>query len=323
MFAGRSVLDAGAGAGRHSARAAALGARDALMLSSVLRRVWWVYRLVLAALTVPVVLQRLFAADRVRPRPTGAFALTFLALRMLRTTLSVPTASLAVEHLTMTSHLLAVADGVAGGVVECGTFKGGSAANLSLACALVDRDLYIYDSFAGLPPPSDADREHRLIGGAESHTYEEGMYAGTLDDVKANVARHGDISRCHFCPGFYEQSMASFTTPCVMAFVDVDLRASLEACVRAIWPQLADGGSLFVHEAAHLDIASLFFDETWWRDELACDAPGLVGAGSGLGLFPTDGMWTSSIGYAVKEASSAKTVTQGLSRAGLRRVTPP
>jgi hypothetical protein len=45
----------------------------------------------------------------------------------------------------------------------------------------------------------------------------------------------------------------------------VDLRASLETCVRTIWPMLVDGGALFVHEARHHEIASLFFDDAWWE----------------------------------------------------------
>ena len=67
--------------------------------------------------------------------------------------------------------------------------------------------------------------------------------------------------------------MADFDTDCVLAFIDVDLRSSLEDCVRAIWPRLADGGSIFIHEAEHREMVDLFYDQDWWRAESGVDAP--------------------------------------------------
>jgi hypothetical protein len=97
----------------------------------------------------------------------------------------------------------------------------------------------------------------------------------------------------------------------VLAFLDVDLRSSLETCVRALWPQLVPGGRIFVHEAPHLEIASLFFDERWWQENLGAPAPGLIGAGCGLGLSPGVGGWRSWIGYAAKLDDESWTVRKG------------
>src|SRR5579864_7177745 len=85
-------------------------------------------------------------------------------LRCLRRNLNaVTSASGLLEQLFMIIKLLNLE--VPGVVVECGTYKGGSAVNLSLACGLVDRRLLIYDSFAGLPRPSENDRTHSTIDG--------------------------------------------------------------------------------------------------------------------------------------------------------------
>jgi hypothetical protein len=81
---------------------------------------------------------------------------------------------------------------------------------------------------------------------------------------------------------------------------DVDLRQSLEVCLNHLWPRLSDGCYLFTHEAAHREIASLFFDDAWWRLNLGCPAPGLVGAGSGLELLPVDGSFRSDLAYTIK-----------------------
>src|SRR5437660_187565 len=74
-----------------------------------------------------------------------------LGLRMAANTLLVPTATSYKAHLVMALKLLEMPSGLAGDVVECGAWKGGSAANLSLVCRIVGRRLLVYDSFEGLP----------------------------------------------------------------------------------------------------------------------------------------------------------------------------
>lgn len=211
----------------------------------------------------------------------------------------------------MAAQLLGMPEHISGCVVECGSFHGGSTANLSLAAALARRELHVFDSFAGLPAPQDRDSAHRIPHLSTVHTYEAGMYSGSELEVRANVERHGQINICHFHKGWFEETLPDFQEPVVLAFLDVDLRSSLETCVRALWPLLVPGGTLFVHEAPHLEISSLFFDELWWREHLDAPAPGLVGAGCGLGLTPGVAGWRSWIGYAVKLADDSYKVRRG------------
>lgn len=60
-------------------------------------------------------------------------------------------------HLVMAMKLLEIPPSVKGAVVECGCWKGGATVNLSLICKLTGRELKVYDSFEGLPPPSPGD----------------------------------------------------------------------------------------------------------------------------------------------------------------------
>jgi hypothetical protein len=258
------------------------------------------YRSGLRLAATPLVVSRVVAADAARPTPAGAARVWRLAVTAWRNSRRVPTASSFLEHLLMAGALLDVPAEEPGVVVECGCFKGGSTVNLSLACALAGRELHVYDSFAGLPDPTAADAVHRLDARGEIHTYEAGMYSGSLDEVRGNVARFGDPSVTRFHPGYFEDTMPGLDAPVAMAFADVDLVASLEPCVRAIWPLLAPGGTLFVHEAEHADIAGFFHDADWWERELGTRAPGLAGSGTGVGLEPVDGRWGSSLGYARK-----------------------
>ncbi len=258
-----------------------------------------IYRRMLALASVPLFAAPLLRGERERGRPLPRAAIWSMPPRFVWNTLRVRTASHYAEHLTMAAHIVSVPPHIEGCVVECGCYKGGSTVNLSLASALAGRELHVFDSFEGLPAPAP-DARNVLHDDREIHRYECGMYSGSELEVRENVRRHGSLKSCTFHKGWFEDTLRDFRTPCVAAFVDVDLRASLETCVLAIWPQLVDGGALFVHEARHHEMASLFFDEEWWRSRLGTVAPGLVGAGTGIGLAPEDGAWRSQLGYARK-----------------------
>jgi hypothetical protein len=171
-----------------------------------------------------------------------------------------------------------------GAVVECGCFQGGSAALLSVACKKAGKTLHVFDSFCGLPEPKTGDENHTVLSEEITAHYQKGAYAGSLDAVKANIARCGAIDVCRFWPGFFDATLPPFNEPVSVAFCDVDLVESLKPCIRYLWPLLGDGGVFFTHEAHHLEIAKLFHNDAWWRENLNQDAPGLIGAGSGLGL---------------------------------------
>jgi hypothetical protein len=110
-----------------------------------------------------------------------------------------------------------------------------------------------------------------------------------------------------FSPGILRPDLAQFKEPVVFCFCDVDLRASLETCVEQLWPLLQDRRMLFTHEANHMEIAGLFFEPDWWQSRgLEKVPPGLVGGGSGIGLYISDqGFFGSSLGFAIKHIEVA------------------
>lgn len=256
-------------------------------------------------LSIPIILSEYFSPATGSDYRVGFFTKLKLAFRMARNRRKISTASHFLEHLVMATQILKVPRSVQGCIVECGTFKGGSAANLSLVCALCERQLEIFDSFQGLPSPSDADKEHILVSAQEVHSYAEGALCGTLSEVRHSISRYGSISSCNFNVGFFDQTLPGFSRKCILVFLDVDLVSSLETCLRYLWPLLHDGCYLFTHEAHHSEIPLVFFRENWWQTNLKSDAPGLVGAGTGLGLLPSSGGFGSSLGYAVKNPTVA------------------
>jgi Methyltransferase domain len=263
----------------------------------------WVQRRyadLLTRATIPLAAERLThplvpAAHRPSPREARR-----LVRRVARISGQMQSATHPLEQLAMVQALARVEPAVDGVVVECGCWKGASTAALSLACELVGRELHVFDTFAGLPAVDPVDRRHVLLDRPEVHTYAEGMFAGSEAEVRANVERLGRPERVSYHAGRVEDTLPGFERPVAMAFVDLDLRVGVEACVLALWPRMHDGAALFVHEAPHHEIASLFYDDAWWRQRLGVPAPGLAGAGSGLGLVLTDGTWRSSIGFTVK-----------------------
>ena len=81
-----------------------------------------------------------------------------LGYRMYRNTRRVWTGVSFRAHLAMAVKLFEMPPTLNGVVVECGCFRGGTTANLSLACQVVGRELYVYDSFEGLPAAVEGDK---------------------------------------------------------------------------------------------------------------------------------------------------------------------
>jgi hypothetical protein len=229
------------------------------------------------ALSLPLTVLFLFSG---RPIP-AAYGMTWprrfrLALRMHRNTRRITTYTSYKSHLAMAVKLLEIPPDIPGDVVECGCFRGGSTANLSLVCEIVGRKLIVYDSFEGLPAPQPGDRY------ATETT--EGFLSVPIDEVRANVTRLGAIGCCEFRKGWFEDTLPSHDTPVVLAFLDVDYQASLRDCVLNLWPHLTERGYLFIDEYMVLDYGALFFSEKFWSRYFDRPPPGMVGIGSGVGV---------------------------------------
>lgn len=258
------------------------------------------YKGFLILLSMPVVLGGYFSKETGRDYGIGFLTKLVLVLKMTRNNLRIISASGFLEHLLMAEAIFRIPKDIEGSVVECGSYKGGSTANLSLVCALCRRKLDVFDSFEGLPEPQEQDKNHIVINTKEVHTYAKGAWRGTFEEVKKNILRYGNISACNFHVGYFNDTLPEFRQKIAFIFLDVDLRDSLETCLKYLWSLLHNGCSLYTHEASHMKIASIFFDNEWWNKNVNCDPPGLIGAGSGLGLIPAENGFRSSLGYTIK-----------------------
>jgi O-methyltransferase len=153
--------------------------------------------------------------------------------------------------------------------VEAGAYKGGSTAKISLAAKHAGRELYVFDSFAGLPPNKEQ-HDKSVTGYSIRNWFAEGNFHGTLDEVTNNVSAYGDISVCNFLPGWFEDSLPGFNQKIALAYLDVDLAASTRSCLKYLYPLISPGGAIFSQDGDFPLVVEVFKDEKFWIEELGC-----------------------------------------------------
>lgn len=190
-------------------------------------------------------------------------------------------------HLVMAMKLLEIAPEKEGVVVECGCFKGGATVNLSLICKITGRQLLIYDSFEGLPPPTAGDpvAERSFRNG-----FIPGVFAGSIEEVTENIRKYGALEVCSFRKGWFKDTLPMHEGSIVLAFWDVDFYSSLHECLLNLWEHILDGGFVFMDEYRNVAYCSVFYSEKYWNKYFASAPPGLIGIGTGVqvGMFYTD-----------------------------------
>ena len=235
-----------------------------------------------------------------------------MAWRLYKIPEAVPTGTSYRALLAMASKILQFPRKTEGVVVEMGCWQGGSTAAFSVICEYAQRQLIVYDSFEGLPPVNPEDE----LSKPES----VGAFRGSLETVRQNVATYGVIERCTFRKGWLADTLPDHTEPVILAYIDVDLQASLHDGVVNIWPRLVDTGYVFIDEFLMPRYCALFWSERWWSTYLDAEPPGLLGSGSGIGVGqffvgPNDGVFGlsgnrpyqagTSVAYTRKDLSGA------------------
>ena len=135
----------------------------------------------------------------------------------------------------------AVKSGIEGDYYEFGVYRGNSLVNALRAREqvaarfgrLVCPRLYAFDSFAGLPPLTDADK----LDGYDA--FDEGTYACSQKEVEEELRKAGvSVHDLRFVPGFYDQSLKAADTlrliqssVAAIVHIDCDLYSSAADCL--------------------------------------------------------------------------------------------
>ena len=146
---------------------------------------------------------------------------------------------------------------IPGAVVECGVWRGGSMHAVARTLLSVDetsRHLYLFDTFQGMPPPSDKDVRHDGSSAAElleARSRKSNIWAvATLDDVKEGFAQLAyPAGQVHFVEGLVEDTVPD-NAPEQIALLrlDTDWYESTRHELEHLYPRLVSGGVLIVDD---------------------------------------------------------------------------
>lgn len=168
----------------------------------------------------------------------------------------------AVDHITR--HR------IAGDIVECGVWRGGSMMAVALALMArgdTSRHLYLYDTFEGMSEPTEADKA--LSGESaqaqlERTSRDHALWAvAGFEDVQANLASTGyPAERIHYVRGKVEDTLPG-TLPQRIALLrlDTDWYESTRHELQHLYPLLSRHGVLIIDDYGHWQGARQAVDE--------------------------------------------------------------
>jgi O-methyltransferase len=172
-----------------------------------------------------------------------------------------------VREWTMTSHwqifaLIVAAryvvdQRVPGDIVECGVWRGGSMqaiARTLLGRGVTDRDLHLFDTFEGMPPPTEEDR--RVAGPPARELLESSPRTSTLwgiadmEDVRAGMSGTGyPAERIHYHAGLIEDTLpAEAPQSIALLRLDTDWYASTKHELVQLYDRVTLGGVLIIDD---------------------------------------------------------------------------
>jgi len=149
---------------------------------------------------------------------------------------------------------------IPGSVVECGVWRGGmmvAAAKTLLSLGDAGRELYLFDTFAGMTPPTKADVDFAgkdaLSQFREASKAPDGVvdwcYA-SLEDVRANMYSTGyPKDKIHFIKGKVEETLPGAAPQSISVLrLDTDWYESSKHEMVHLFPRLQPGGVLILDD---------------------------------------------------------------------------
>jgi len=188
-----------------------------------------------------------------------------------------------VRRYTMTTprRIAALCDGVEyvvrrevpGAIAECGVWRGGSMMAVALTLrrlGVTDRDLYLFDTFRGMPPPTPEDTRS-LYDGYSPVKHWRKRERGELNTwhyvpaerVRAAVLSTGyPAERVHLVEGRVEDTLpAEAPGELALLRLDTDWYESTRHEMEHLYPRLRSGGVLLLDDYGHYEGARRAIDE--------------------------------------------------------------
>jgi hypothetical protein len=148
---------------------------------------------------------------------------------------------------------------IPGSVVECGVWRGGSMMAVALSLMQlnsIDRELYLFDTFAGMPRPTPEDIHH--TGAAAIAAFEKlqtgedssGECAASLSDVQSAMRQTGyDPRKIHYVKGKVENTIPQQAPETIALLrLDTDWYQSTKHELEHLFPRLSRHGILIIDD---------------------------------------------------------------------------
>lgn len=162
----------------------------------------------------------------------------------------------AVEHV--------VRNDVPGDIAECGVWRGGSmmAAALALLDLKASRDIYLYDTYQGMPASTEVDRnwwgEHAEVRRA---AVGQDWCLARLEEVRAAMQSTG-YEKCRYIAGLVEDTIpAQAPERIALLRLDTDFYSSTLHELKHLYPRLSPGGILIIDDYGSWEGARKAVDE--------------------------------------------------------------
>ena len=139
--------------------------------------------------------------------------------------------------------------GVSGDVVECGVADGSSLAAIASLLKVHgdDRLLWGFDSWEGLPAPSQADLGDASIAAGGMFSYSSTKRV--RDELLAYGLTEDEIARkIKLVPGLFSETLPRYEGRVALLHLDADLYQSYIDCLENIWPRMEVGGVIAFDE---------------------------------------------------------------------------
>lgn len=156
---------------------------------------------------------------------------------------------------------------MAGAITECGVWRGGSmmaVARTLLQRGVTNRDLFLYDTFEGMPAPSPHDGQalsqfRRL----QAANLADRWCRAELDEVWRNMRSTGyPGERIHCIKGKVEETIPDHAPTMISLLrLDTDWYESTRHTMEHLYPRLTVGGLLILDDYGHWDGCKRAVDE--------------------------------------------------------------
>ena len=143
----------------------------------------------------------------------------------------------------------ALARGVEGDLIEAGAWRGGATIfmrGILAAHGVADRDVWVADSFEGLPPPD----VENFPADEGSKFHENEILAVSLDIVKRNFERYGLLDdQVRFLKGWFKDTLPNAPIERLAILrLDADMYQSTTEGLRYLYPKLSPGGYVILDD---------------------------------------------------------------------------